>query len=397
LRFLLYSHDGVGLGHVRRNLKIASAITHAVPQASILIATSAQHADDLGVPPNGVDVLRIPAIRKLDNDRYASRRLPVPDSDVRALRSRLLTATVESFRPDVVLVDKHPVGVKGELRSALAVHRSRDGKTVLGLRDILDHPEVVRREWASHGITTLIQEHCDRVLIYGERGVFDPVSAYRFPSSVAARTTFCGYVASSPGISDVDSHSVGAKRPRRPTVLATVGGGEDGASRVEVFIEAATRASWNATVVAGPYGSDLEQRVLRRRAEAEGITYHTFLPELPERLGRLDALVCMGGYNTLVEALSHGTPTVCLPRTAPRLEQHLRATAFARLGLLKVLPPEEIEAGKLRDKVNEVLSWSRHDLARRARAALGFAGAKKAAACLADVGRQKPTPLKVVG
>jgi predicted glycosyltransferase len=397
LRFLLYSHDGLGLGHVRRNLAIASALIQAEPKASILVATSAEHADDLGVPLDGVDILKIPAIRKLDNYRYAARRLPIPEADLRALRSTLLFGAVESFRPDVVLVDKHPMGVKGELRETLAVHRSNGGRSVLGLRDILDHPEAVRREWASHDITTLIAEHYDRVLVYGERDVFDPVSTYEFPRSVAARTTFCGYVCSSPGIRRVDSPPVDAREPARAEVLATVGGGEDGFSRMEIFIDAAKSAPWNATVVAGPCGTPDEQRVLRRHAEDAGVAYHTFLTDLPERLGRVDALVCMGGYNTLVEALSKGTPTVCLPRSFPRGEQLLRATAFARLGLLQVLPPEGLGAGELGDRLNQVLTWSRSELASRARAALGFAGAERAAACLVEMSRRKRSGLRGVG
>jgi len=397
MRFLLYSHDGLGLGHVRRNLAIASALIHADPKASILIATSAQHADDLGVPLDGVDILKIPAIRKLDNSRYAARRLPIPEADLRVLRSTLLLAAVESFRPDVVLVDKHPMGVKGELRGPLAVHRSHGGKTVLGLRDILDDPEAVRMEWASHDITTLIAEHYDRVLVYGERGVFDPVSAYEFPPSVAARTTFCGYVCSSRGIKRVDSPPTDAKKPVRAEVLATVGGGEDGFSRIEVFIDAAKRAPWNATVVAGPCGTPDEQRALRRHAREAGVAYHTFVTDLPERLGRVDALVCMGGYNTLVEALSKGTPTVCLPRSSPRTEQLMRATAFARLGLLKVLPPEKLEAGELGDRLNQVMAWPRHELASRARAALGFTGAERAAACLLKMSRRKRSVLEGTG
>jgi predicted glycosyltransferase len=389
LRFLLYSHDGLGLGHVRRNLAIASALINAIPEASILIATSARHVDDLGVPPQGVDVLKIPAIRKLDNDRYAARSLPIPEKELRALRSTLLSGAVESFRPDVVLVDKHPVGAQGELRGALTVHRARGGGTVLGLRDILDHPAAVMREWASHDIMTLIAEHYDRVLVYGERNVFDPVSAYEFHPSVAARTTFCGYVCNSSVFMRPDSSAADAKRSSRAKVLATVGGGEDGFSRVEVFINAAKRAPWTATVVAGPCGTPDEQRALRSLAEDAGVAYHTFLDDLPERLGQADALVCMGGYNTLVEALSKGTPTVCLPRASPRLEQLLRATAFARLGLLRVLQPEEIDAGALRERLTEVLTWSRYDVSRRARAALDFAGAEHAAACLAEVGGRK--------
>jgi predicted glycosyltransferase len=397
LRFLLYSHDGLGLGHIRRNLAIASALINTVPKASILIATSAQHVDDLGVPPRGVDVLKIPAIRKVDNDRYAARSLPIPEKDLRALRSTLLSGAVESFRPDVVLADKHPVGAQGELRGALMIHRSRGGGTVLGLRDILDHPVALMREWASHDIMSLIAEHYDRVLVYGDRNIFDPVRAYEFHPSVAARTTFCGYVCNSPVFRRPDSPAADAKRPIRAKVLATVGGGEDGFSRAEAFINAAKSAPWTATVVAGPCGTPSEQRALRCLADDAGVAYHTFIDDLPERLGQADALVCMGGYNTLVEALSKGTPTVCLPRASPRMEQLLRATAFARLGLLRVLRPEQIDACALRESLTEVLTWSRHEVSCRARAALDFAGAEHAAASLAEVGRRKGALLDVVG
>src|ERR1041385_4028461 len=71
-----------------------------------------------------------------------------------------------------------------------------------------------------------------------------------------------------------------------------------------------------------------------------GVTLHTFVTGLPGMFRSLDALVCMGGYNTLVEAVSKGVPTVCVPRTFPRREQLIRARAFERLGLLTVLTPE---------------------------------------------------------
>jgi predicted glycosyltransferase len=50
-RFLFYSHDGLGLGHVRRNLCVASALSELIPQASILLATSAEEAELFGIPP----------------------------------------------------------------------------------------------------------------------------------------------------------------------------------------------------------------------------------------------------------------------------------------------------------------------------------------------------------
>jgi len=73
-RFLLYSHDGLGLGHLRRNLAIAAAITRLAPAASVLLVTGADVAEHQRLPRN-VDVLRLPGLRKLANEEYAARRL----------------------------------------------------------------------------------------------------------------------------------------------------------------------------------------------------------------------------------------------------------------------------------------------------------------------------------
>src|SRR5213083_3095690 len=70
MRFLFYSHDGLGLGHTRRNLAVAAALTELEPQAAVLIATGVQPITYLGVPRN-VGILKLPGIQKLDNEAYA--------------------------------------------------------------------------------------------------------------------------------------------------------------------------------------------------------------------------------------------------------------------------------------------------------------------------------------
>jgi predicted glycosyltransferase len=101
----------------------------------------------------------------------------------------------------------------------------------------------------------------------------------------------------------------------------------------------------------------------------------------------VDALVCMGGYNTLCEATSRGTPTLCVPRVRPRREQLIRARAFARLGLLRVAEPDALTPDLLRREVAALLGESRRPLAERAQAALGFDGAAAAAAELLALAR----------
>src|SRR5438876_7018515 len=117
-RVLLYSHDGLGLGHTRRHWAVARALSELAPAASILLAVGADEVTRLDLPP-AIEILKLPGLRKLSNEQYAPRRLRISESEILALRSALLHAAVKAYRPTVVLVDKHPFGVKGEFRAGL--------------------------------------------------------------------------------------------------------------------------------------------------------------------------------------------------------------------------------------------------------------------------------------
>ena len=344
-RFLMYSHDGLGFGHARRNLAIATALTVASPRASVLLATSADEIHSLGVPPR-VDVVKLPGLRKVANEQYTGRRLRIGGTGVINVRNSLLQATVESFKPSVILVDKHPLGARGELVPAMATIRGAGGRAVLGFRDILDEPAAGARRVAagrhSGGDRRALRPrprvrpsggarpgHGVRAAARGRRRA----RASRATSATRRRSTSMTR----------DAFPLALLKPDgRPTVLATAGGGEDGFAILEAFIEAAAGADWRAIVVAGSQSSPEKRQQLRESAERAGVTYHTFVRGLDAWFDAVDCLVCMGGYNTIAEALSRGTPTVCVPRIVPRTEQLIRAEAFSRLGLMRYVHPERL-------------------------------------------------------
>ncbi len=380
MRYLFYSHDGFGLGHTRRHLAIARALTDQDPDASVLLACGSDEAHRFGLPAR-VEVLKLPALRKVRNEHYVSRRLHIPPEEAQALRSELLSTAVRSYRPAVVLVDKHPFGACGEFRAGLELARRFGARTALGLRDILDEPEIVAREWEN--VAEEIPNYFDRVLIYGEQAVFDPVARYQFAPELAARSRFCGYVLNEPAA--IRASSVGAgSAPKRPLVVATAGGGEDGYQLLEQFLRASVGAPWQALVVAGPMIPEPQFQMLQALAVQAGAILHRFLPDLASLLGTADALVCMGGYNTLIEAVAAGLPAVCVPRVTPRREQAMRALAFARLGLLQTILPDVLQPKGLALAVRQALQRGPRPAAFQS-APLGLDGAACAAAHLRNL------------
>ena len=129
-------------------------------------------------------------------------------------------------------------------------------------------------------------------------------------------------------------------------------------------------------------------KALRELAEAHDVPLEMFVPNLSATFSSVDALVCMGGYNTLAEAVSQGVPTVCVPRMAPRAEQVIRARALEQLGLVSILSPDAMDVATLGDAIGAVMKMRRDDLLSRAQANLKFDGAAQAASHLLALATQ---------
>ncbi len=378
-RFMLYSHDGAGLGHIRRNVNIAAALTSACPHASALIVTGTEDLSPFAMP-RAVDVLRLPGLRKVSNSSYTARRLTMEPESLRRLRARLLETAVECYRPGVLLADKHPGGVGGELVPALRKVKAQGGFGALGLRDVLDTPDRARREWKASGAIGLIQDLHDAILIYGDAGLLDPLEGWPLPAAVRDRIRYCGYVVT-------EFSPVSRTRPvrTRPLVVATVGGGEDGSVVLRTFLTASAGAPWDALAVTGPQADPAECRNLERLAETAGARLVESIPELGRKLDRVDAVVCMGGYNTLTEVLGAGIPSVCVPRVVPRQEQLIRARAFCERGLLRLIEPADLHPNRMRSEIESALDTNRAALGGRVRDTLSLDGAAHAAGALLEL------------
>src|SRR5215470_2690907 len=171
-RVALYSHDTMGLGHMRRNLLIAESLVRGLFEPVVLMIAGAREAGGFAFPP-GVDCVTLPALRKDAPGRYASRHLDVALQDLSALRAKTIRAVLDEFEPDVLIVDNVPRGALRELDRALAALRTRGGThCVLGLRDVLDEPDIVRWEWHRTANEDALRDYYDAVWVYGDPNVY---------------------------------------------------------------------------------------------------------------------------------------------------------------------------------------------------------------------------------
>jgi predicted glycosyltransferase len=333
-RVMLYSHDTFGLGHLRRSRALASAITNADPSASALILTGSPVAGRFAFPRR-VDHLRLPGVTKRSDGSYISRTMGMSIEETTELRAGLIRSTAEQYDPDVIIVDKEPTGFRGELISTLDLLQDRGRcSLVLGLRDVLDEPEVLAAEWDRKGALEAAEKYYDEIWVYGVRSIYDPTKGLAFSHASRTRMHWTGYLRR-------DLGSVG-EPPDQPYVLITPGGGGDGEAMVDLVLqayEADPDLSPRALLVYGPFLSgdtrnDFEDRV----AALDGrVTAVGFESQIETLFAGAQGVVCMGGYNTFCEVLSFDKPAVIVPRTVPRLEQWIRASRAEEMGLVRML------------------------------------------------------------
>jgi predicted glycosyltransferase len=255
-----------------------------------------------------------------------------------ALRASLIRETAQSFAPDLVIVDKEPLGLRGELEATLHDLKRRGARLILGLRDVLDEPRALAAEWERKHVRPAVEDLYDDILVYGLREIHDPLAGLGFSAAVGDRTRFTGYLkrtrpASNPTVPVTDIQE---------RILVTTGGGGDGETLIDWVIstyEVAGNRLPKALIVTGPFmaaetRSGFEQRIARVRE----LGCITFEPRMEQLVADARGVVCMGGYNTFCEILSFDKRAVLVPRQVPRCEQTIRARSADRLGLARFVP-----------------------------------------------------------
>lgn len=373
MKILMYSHDSYGLGHLRRTLALAEAFIEHDPDTSVLILTGSTVSGTFRMS-RGIDVVKLPSVVKVANGVYEPSRMSIEFEHLRKLRSRLILSAAESFGPHAFVVDKAPLGMKRELARTLELFRDERPSvlTVLGLRDVMDDPDRVRRHWRDGRIAEAIDRLYDLVLIYGPREVYDPLPEYGLPDAILYRSYYVGYVGRSPALEEApDAGS------RCGHVLVTAGGGGDGLHLIENYLEGlrTPSPSFGSIVVTGPLMDEESKRKVDRLAQGLRVRVFEFRADMEHLIQRARVVVSMGGYNTTTELLASRKPALIIPRVEPRVEQLIRAERLASLGLVDMIHPHDLTPRLMRGKVEDLL---RRDPASAPKVEVDLSGAARA-------------------
>jgi predicted glycosyltransferase len=341
IRVLMYSHDTFGLGHLRRCRAVAHALVERFKGIHVLIISGSPIAGAFDFRAR-VDFVKIPSVIKLYNGEYTSIGQHIDLHETMALRRSLIMETARSFHPDLFIVDKEPVGLRGELEQTLAYLKAQGCALVLGLREIMDAPNLLAAEWAKNDIVRKIGLLYDYVWIYGPSHFWDPLANFDVAPSLKQRMHWTGYLRR-----EVPSTILSPEAEiANDALLVTVGGGGDGAQLVGQVLAAYEydRLHQPCVFALGPFMHTEDRNEIRQRAAPlPAIQIIDFDAHFERLIRNSAAVVSMGGYNTFCEILSLDKRALLVPRVRPREEQLIRARRAAELNLIDMLHPDEAD------------------------------------------------------
>lgn len=342
-RVLIYSHDTFGLGHLRRCRTIAHALVERHKDMSVLILSGSPIIGSFDFRSR-VDFVRIPGVIKLRDGQYTSLNLPMDIEETLKIRAEIIQHTAKVFDPDIFIVDKEPLGLRGEALETMKMLKAGGTRLVLGLRDVMDEPSALAPEWERKNVMPALKSLFDQIWVYGLPQFCDPLEGIALPERVRRKVVYTGYL---PRFSPEASpeHQL-PEITQRPFLLVTPGGGGDGEGLIEWVLrayESNEMLPYPALIVLGPF-MQRERRAdfLGRVAKLPRVEAITFDAHMEHLVQNAVGVLAMGGYNTFCEILTLDKRAIIVPRKRPRMEQFIRANRAQQLGLVRMLEDDGV-------------------------------------------------------
>ena len=349
-RILFYVQHLLGIGHLMRASRIATALSEAF---EVLLVVGGDLPP--GIEPEGVNLFQLPPVRA-GSGGFGTLTHPdgtIFDTQDKAARRDLLLGCFDEYLPDIVLIEAFPFGrrqMRFELiplldRAAAAVHRPLIACSV---RDILQE---VRPERAAETLD-LIQRYFGLVIVHGDPRLVTLGDSFPDAKRIESLIQYTGMV--------------GPERegPLMPyvapdevfDVVVSVGGGAVGTRLVEAALLARpltkmADARW--LVLTGPNSG-----ALRCPAPPDGgVSIRPFVSDLPARLARARVSVSQAGYNTVADLVAARCRAVLVPfASGGETEQVRRAALFQGRGWAVTLDERELDPASLAAAIERALA-----------------------------------------
>lgn len=310
-RVLVFTHDGRGLGHLRRLGRLGSVLQQ---HASVLFLTG--HREASWLVPSECEFIHLPNLDSLDPRRSRQwGRKPFLQNGLsigRAMRRQIIHSVVETYRPDALVLDYLPLGMDDEMKEC--VTGLTQCRRYFIVRGILGRPDQVYRTVLTPAALEALREQYHMILVMSDSKIVDIRREYSLEERLADKLVYVGYAAEPISREKIVNARASRKRTKDAKwVVCTAGGGKEG----EVLIQ----RCWELAqifpecyfdIIVGPRS----RLLLESDVVTDGDRVHvrsSETRELPLLHAAADIVISRGGYNSLIESCMGDAAIIVAP------------------------------------------------------------------------------------
>ena len=344
----------LGTGHLSRAITLARAFTATGHNATVVSGgMPAPH-----LKTHNVTLHQLPPVRS-DGTNFTTLLMAdnkIADAAYLAQRKDDILDIFHKLKPDVIITELFPFGrriLRAEFLTLLTAAKSRKKPCLVlsSIRDILAPPSKPAK---AEKTDQIIKQFYDGVLVHSDP-ITTPLSqSWPVSGMLTDKLHYTGYVAPAPAGLHPDKLG-------KDEIIVSAGGGSVGAALFECAVQAAhlnPALKWRMLIGGADPGAEIAR--LQGMAIGSGLKIEPARPDFRQLLHHAAASVSMCGYNTALDLLQAGTPSVFIPfDDGGEVEQTLRAVSLAKHPSFAVVPNKDLTPQALLEAIQSVQNAGR--------------------------------------
>lgn len=357
---LFYCQHSLGLGHLVRSMALATGLAE---RFRVVFLNGGPLPDAINFSEK-IDIVDLPPLGLHSDGQIISRDPSRTVDEARDIRSKIILETFNSLKPEIVFIELFPFGrkkFKDELLPMLdqATQPGHSRSIVIcSLRDILvgRREDQIKHDERAAETANL---YFDAILVHSDPAFTRLEESFHAYSKLTIPVHYTGYVSPARKLEG----KLNVRRQRR--VVVSAGGGLVGYGLLRNAMDAYALLAdddLELRIIAGPFLPDNEwQPLLAIAEERKGVEIIRSVPDLCEEMRTATVSVSQCGYNTTLDILQSGVPALVVPfAEGSENEQTQRAERLERIGAVRVLDHQHMNAYRLANEIRQLLSFNPH-------------------------------------
>jgi predicted glycosyltransferase len=343
-KILIHCQYVYGIGHFVRTIELCKVL---LSDFQITLVSGGEQVPNFSIPEN-IDFKQLPSVYKEEGEdtlRVVEQGIDLPE--VMRIRKALLKEYIDVLKPDIFLSEHFPFGLLFEeevLTVIKAVKTANENcKIACSVRDI-----ILTNHGATHDLRTcdILNSYFDLILAHGDPNIISLEATFPLIKNILPKIEYTGYV--------VEKLQFQKTEESKKIVLVSVAAGRIGSELITAVLESSQDIVDSLDCEIVLFSGAFQKEVCAVDFENCNVQILPFSRnEYLAKLQICDLLICLGGYNTIIEALSIQRSILVYRKefSSGNREQYIRLKMFEELGLVESISSKEIRDGKLLPKV----------------------------------------------